>query len=128
MHSKVQPVWAPELAQLSGLQHNHFLNIEQKIIDAFEAAVPSSSESQYTQETPHSHLQNSSGYQQKPRNERSEIFEAEELERMLDKSKGIVSSHKKAREPTDLIAKPVAEVSPHKAIKAEQFGSRFRTD
>ena len=44
MHAKVAPVWAPELAQLSGLQHHHFLNIEQKILDAFEAAVPSTSQ------------------------------------------------------------------------------------
>ena len=39
MHSKVHPVWSPELAQLSGLQHHHFLNIEQKIMDAFEMAT-----------------------------------------------------------------------------------------
>ena len=44
MHAKVAPVWAPELAQLSGLQYHHFLNIEQKILDAFEAAVPSGSQ------------------------------------------------------------------------------------
>ena len=44
LHSRVQPVWAPELAQLSGLQHHHFLNVEQKIIEAFEAAIPTDSQ------------------------------------------------------------------------------------
>ena len=39
MYSKVCPVWSPELVQLSGLQHHHFLNIEQKIMDAFDAAT-----------------------------------------------------------------------------------------
>lgn len=28
MQSKISPVWPTELAQLSGLQHHHFLNIE----------------------------------------------------------------------------------------------------
>ena len=39
LYSKVHPVWSPELAQLSGLQHHHFLNIEQKIMDAFEVST-----------------------------------------------------------------------------------------
>ena len=43
LHAKVQPIWPSELAQLSGLQHHHFLNVEQKIIDAFEAAIPNDS-------------------------------------------------------------------------------------
>ena len=39
MQSKVSPVWSHELVQLSGLQHHHFLNIEQKIMDSFNKAL-----------------------------------------------------------------------------------------
>lgn len=93
MHSKVQPVWAPELAQLSGLQHHHFLNIEQKIIEAFEAAIPTSSDSQLTQSQFSSSQQNvanplqSSSHMSNNRNDRSDIFEKEDMERMLERSK-----------------------------------------
>lgn len=77
LYSKVVPVWAPELAQLSGLQHHHFLNVEQKIIDTFEAALPTDSlrSSQTSQVT-------NSG---RHRNEQS--FEVDDIDRMMEKSK-----------------------------------------
>lgn len=35
-HCNIQPVWCPELVQLTGLQHAHFSNIEKRIITKFE--------------------------------------------------------------------------------------------
>ena len=90
MHAKVTPVWAPELAQLSGLQHHHFLNIEQKILDAFDAAVPSGS--QLSQSTFSNPLQTSS-LRGRNQNEYSDVFKKEEMERMLGKSK-VLSAQK----------------------------------
>jgi len=59
-------------------------------------------------------------------NERSDFFEAEDIERMLEKGKGAISSsHKKQREASDY---PTSG-SPSKAsIKPDQTGIRFRTD
>ena len=97
MYSRIQPVWAPELAQLSGLQHHHFLNVEQKIIEAFEAAVPSESQLGSSQMTETNPLQTSShASRAQNRNERSDIFEKEEMERLLQKNK--VSSAQKTKE------------------------------
>lgn len=31
MHCHVEPIWSQELVQLTGLQHHHFLNVQQKI-------------------------------------------------------------------------------------------------
>lgn len=33
---QLQPIWTPELVQLTGLQHVHFVNIEKRIIQKFE--------------------------------------------------------------------------------------------
>lgn len=35
-HCGLNPVWTPELIQLTGLQHNHFCNIEKRLMQKFE--------------------------------------------------------------------------------------------
>jgi hypothetical protein len=35
-HCNMQPIWTPELIQLTGLQHQHFATIEKRIISKFE--------------------------------------------------------------------------------------------
>lgn len=35
-HCGLSPVWTPELVQLTGLQHNHFCNIEKRLMQKFE--------------------------------------------------------------------------------------------
>lgn len=80
MYSKVHPVWSPELAQLSGLQHHHFLNIEQKIMDAFEIAT----------RPPADHLAESNGSRAETGNtmrseqDQSEVFSPGDMAKMLN--------------------------------------------
>jgi len=125
MYSKVQPVWAAELVQLSGLQHHHFLNVEQKIIEAFEAAIPTESmmaSSQLTEDV--NPLQTSSHASRAGnRNERSDVFEKEELERLQEKNK--VLSAQKPRESTH---QSMSSQSPQKPPNPDQSVSKFRTD
>ena len=97
LHSKVSPIWPTELAQLSGLQHHHFLNVEQKIIDAFEAAIPNDSRTSQASSKGQNPLQSSSRLSHQNQSERSDVFQKEEMERMLEKSKGL-STKQKSRE------------------------------
>ena len=35
-HCSLNPLWSQELIQLTGLQHNHFCNIEKRLLQKFE--------------------------------------------------------------------------------------------
>ena len=112
--------------------------MEQKIIDAFEAAIPPESQLTSSQLSEQNPLQDSSkASRARNAKEQSSVFGADDLDRMMDKNK--VLSAQKTLEPevrrqvaNDSKANnPMSESPKHNPMTNEQENAavnRFRTD